>query len=292
MEDEMLDNEFIVNDSVPETLEKEEIEQVQNDIDNGVEHVQDVAQDANEAEVDIEKQIEERANRIAEEKIEARVIRERIKKDREHNAELSKYRDLENVLKAGLGTNSLDETINKASAFYKEQGVSIPVQERKASLNERDAVVLAKADAQDIIKCGEKEMEYEANRIANIPRDKRSLRENVMFNELCKELTTLNNIKELKSKGYDTKVLDNEDFKEFSSHIVDKSITDVYDMYTKIHNIPRQQPKSPGSAKSNVANDDVKEFYTPEEARKFTEEDLIKNPKLEEAIERSMLRWK
>lgn len=230
MDDEVLDNELNVNDGVPETLEEKEIEQVQNDVNNEGENVQDVAQDAKEADVDIEKQIEERANKIAEEKMEARVIRERIKKDREYDAELAKYRELEGVLKAGLGTNNLDETINKASAFYKEQGVNIPVGERKASLNERDAIVLAKADAQDIIKCGEKEMEYEANRIANIPRDKRSLRENVMFNELCKELTTVNNIKELKSKGYDTKVLDNEDFKEFSSHIVDKSIVDVYDM--------------------------------------------------------------
>lgn len=290
MEDEVLDNELNVNDSVPETLEEnEQTEQIENVADS---EVQDIAQDAKEIEVDIEKQIEERANRIAEEKMEARVIRERIKKDREYDSELSKYRELESVLKAGLGTNSLDETINKASAFYKEQGVNIPVQERKASLNERDAIVLAKADAQDIIKCGDKEMEYEANRIASIPRDKRSLRENVMFNELCKELTSLNNIKELKSKGYDTKVLDNEDFKEFSSHIVDKPIADIYDMYTKLYNVPKRQPKSPGSAKSNVTSDEVKEFYTPEEARKFTEEDLIKNPKLEEAIERSMLKWK
>ena len=290
MEDEVLDNELNVNDSVPETLEEnEQTEQMENVADS---EVQDIAQDAKEIEVDIEKQIEERANRIAEEKMEARVIRERIKKDREYDSELSKYRELESVLKAGLGTNSLDETINKASAFYKEQGVNIPVQERKASLNERDAIVLAKADAQDIIKCGDKEMEYEANRIASIPRDKRSLRENVMFNELCKELTSLNNIKELKSKGYDTKVLDNEDFKEFSSHIVDKPIADIYDMYTKLYNVPKRQPKSPGSAKSNVNSDEVKEFYTPEEARKFTEEDLIKNPKLEEAIERSMLKWK
>jgi len=47
-----------------------------------------------------------------------------------------------------------------------------------------------------------------------------------------------------------------------------------------------------GSAKTTVTNNEVKEFYTPEEARKFTEEDFIKNPKLEEVIERSMQLWK
>lgn len=46
-----------------------------------------------------------------------------------------------------------------------------------------------------------------------------------------------------------------------------------------------------GSARASVAGSEIKEFYTPEEARKFTEEDLIRNPKLEEAIERSMLQW-
>lgn len=46
-----------------------------------------------------------------------------------------------------------------------------------------------------------------------------------------------------------------------------------------------------GSAKTTVVNDEVKEYYSPEEARKFTDEDLEKNPKLEEAILNSMLKW-
>lgn len=291
MDNEDLENELLLDD-VPETSEEsEKDEQVEADASEVSEVVYDDTQEVDDNHEDIEKQIEERANKIAEEKIEARLIRDRVKRERETDARFAKYQELENILKVGLGTKDLDETISRTSEFYKGQGVNIPVQNESVSLNERDAIILAKADAQDIIRCGEKEMEYEANRIASIPRENRSVRENVMFNELCKELTSRKNIEELKNKGYDVKVLDNEDFKEFSSHIVNKSIAEVYDMYTSIHKVNKKQPKSPGSAKTTLANNDVKEFYTPDEARKFTEEDLIKNPKLEEAIERSMLKW-
>lgn len=288
MENEELDNELIINDDVPETSETEE--EIETNASEGVDEVQDTTNKV-ETEEDIQQRIEERAGQIAEEIIETRLIRDRVKRERETNEKLSKYQELENILNAGLGTKNVDEAITKASEYYKEQGINIPVVQKNPSLNERDAIILAKADAQDVIKCGEKEMEYEANRIASIPRDKRTIRENVMFNELCQELTSLKNIKELKSRGYDVKVLESREFKEFSKDI-NKPIVDVYEMYTKLNKSTKQTPKSPGSAKTTITNDEVKEFYTPEEARRFTEEDLAKNPKLEEAIERSMLQWR
>ncbi len=291
MEDEELDNDLIINEDVPETSE-EENEQIETSTSEGVEEVQEPTEKVEEPiEVDIQAQIEERAKQIAEETIESRLIRDRVKREREVEEKLSKYHELENIMKVGLGAKDLDDVITKSSEYYKGQGMIMPVQQSKPSINERDAIILAKADAQDIIKCGEKEMEYEANRIAGIPQEKRTMREKVMFNELCKELVSRQNIKELKSKGYDVKVLESDDFKEFSKDI-NKPITQVYEMYAKLNGITKQAPKSPGSAKTTVTNDEVKEFYTPEEARKFTEEDLERNPKLEQAIERSMLQWR
>lgn len=292
MDEENLDNELIVNDSVPETLEENErnLDEIETGASEEVEEGQDTAQEAVSKDEDIEKEIEERVNREVEDKIESRLIRDRVKREREAEEKFSKYKQLENILKAGLGTDNLDDTISKTSEFYKEQGVNIPVFENKQSFNERDTIVLAKADAQDVIKCGEAEMEYEANRIARIPREQRTLRENIMFNEICSELTSIRNIKELRDKGYDVKVLESEDFKEFSKDI-NKPISEVYEIYTKIKGTAKQAPKSPGSAKTNVASDEVKEYYSPEEARKFTEEDFEKNPKLEAAVERSMLKW-
>ena len=44
--------------------------------------------------------------------------------------------------------------------------------------------------------------------------------------------------------------------------------------------------------KNITTNNDVKDFYTFEEASKFTIEDFNKNPKLYEAVERSSYKWK
>lgn len=246
MDEEILNEDVVVNEGVPETPEEatENLDELETDTSEGVEQNQDTTQDVVRTDEDIEREIEERVGREVEEKIEARLARDRAKRERETDEKFSKYRNLENILNAGLGTNNLDDVISKMSDFYKGQGVNIPVSENRQSFNERDTIVLAKADAQDIIKCGEKEMEYEANRIASIPRDKRTFRENVIFNDLCQELTSIRNIKELKDKGYDVKVLDNEKFKEFSKDI-NKPITEVYEMYTKLNGVTKQAPKSP-----------------------------------------------
>lgn len=45
-----------------------------------------------------------------------------------------------------------------------------------------------------------------------------------------------------------------------------------------------------GSVRDTASTNDIKEFYTPEEVKKFTEEDL-NNPKLMKAIEYSMSKW-
>ena len=47
-----------------------------------------------------------------------------------------------------------------------------------------------------------------------------------------------------------------------------------------------------GSLKNTTQKDSgVKDFYTRDEALKFTKEDFDKNPELFKAVEKSMLRW-
>ena len=93
--------------------------------------------------------------------------------------------------------------------------------------------------------------------------------------------------------GYDTKILDSQDFVKFKSKFSStEPITDIIDMYNKINGTEKKEaPQSPGSAKSSMSNNLVKEFYTPDEVRQLTEEDLD-NPKIMEAVEKSMARWK
>lgn len=285
----MEEDEIIVQDGVPETPTEEQIE---TNASEGVEEVQETTEEVVKPnEDDMEKQIEERANKIAEEKIEARLIRDRIKRERDEAGTKAKYEELETIMKSALGANDIDEVISKSRQFYKEQGVEIPQIINKSSLNERDEIILAKADAGDIIKLGKSEMEAEANRIAAIPESNRSLRDRTVFNDLCQELIKIKDVEDLKTKGYDTEVLDSKDFSSFREQFnFNTPIAQIYEMYQKVNGNRPVQPKSPGSARTTNTDNEVKDYYTPEEVRQFTEEDLD-NPKLMEAIDRSMLRW-
>ena len=281
------DNEMLKND-VPETSEEELIE---TDASEEVEEVLNTTDEVETNAEDIEKQIEERANKIAEEKIEARLIRDRRKREREEASQRAKYEELENIMKTALDAENLDDVITKSKNFYKEQGIDIPETVSRLSLNERDEKVLAEADAREIISLGKAEMEEEANRIASIPESERSVREQTIFNEVCRELVNLNDIESLKEKGYDTEILNDKDFSSFREQFnLNTPVSKIYEMYQSIKGTKPVQPKSPGSAKTNNSNNEIKDYYTPEEVRKFTEEDLD-NPKLMEAIDRSMLLW-
>ena len=152
-------------------------------------------------------------------------------------------------------------------------------------------MVLAKADASDIIKLGKTEMEAEANRIASIPEKERSLRDKTIFNDVCRELIKMKDVDNLKAKGYDTKILEDKDFSSFRNQFnFNTEVSKIYEMYQKVNGSKPTQPKSPGSAKTTNSSNEIKDYYTPEEVRNFTEEDL-ENPKLMAVVEKSMQLW-
>lgn len=272
---EDLDNEEVVETDVPETSEEETAEEV-------------VVNASQDNEQDIEKLVEERANKLFEEKVEDRLIRDRAKRDRDYQKELSKYKQLENIMKAGLGVDNLDDAINKSSEFYTEQGINIP---ESNPYSERDEKILAKADAKEIIDLGQDEMEAEANRIANIPESRRTIRERVMFDTICEELTNIKATEELRSKGYDTSILNDKDFQDFRKQFtVNTSISKIYDMYNKINGNVVERPKSPGSARSTTQVKQIKDYYSPEDFDKLTPEDL-NNPEIMKVVDKSRLQW-
>lgn len=279
---QVMEEEIITTD-VPETSENEELEEVNIDTSEDKETEQT-------QERDIEAEIQERANKLFEEKVEERLIRDRRARESREKEELRKYKYLEDIVRAGTGTNSLDEAIKETADFYKGNGLDIP---EFSSNSEEDERVLGQARANKFIDLGYEDMEEEANRLANIPRDRRTIREEEELFILGTELTKRNNVKELKAKGYDTDILETKEFKEFSDQFNNKTdISKIYEMYQKVNGLTPKQPSSPGSAKNNNVGTQIKEYYTPEEARQFTEEDLERNPKLMEAIEKSMQQWK
>lgn len=288
MNEESNTEEVVLND-VPETSE-ENLEEVVASASESEEQNQEAVEETNtNSEEDINRLVEERANKMFEEKVKDRLARDRASQERKYNKELSKYKYLESVINAGLGVDNLDDAISKTSNFYKEQGINIP--EFKDSYSERDEKILAKADAQEIIELGRDEMEAEANRIASIPMEQRTIREKTIFETVCKELINLKDIDELKSKGYKTDILEIKEFNQFRDRFnVNTPISEIYEMYNKINGQVVKQPASPGSAKTNTTNNEIKDFYTPDEVSQFNDEDLD-NPKLMKAIEKSMQLW-
>ena len=286
----MEENELIVEDGVPETPQKEN--EVEINSAEEVDEVQEVAEEATVPnEEDIEKRIEDEANKRFEEKIEARLARDRVKRERAEAKERAKYQELETIMKSALGAKDIDDVITKSKEFYKEQGIQIPELENKPYLTERQQEVLARDEAKKIIELGKIEMDEEARRIAAIPEQQRTFQDRMVFDEICRELVKLNDVDKLKTKGYDTKILEDKDFSSFRDQFnLNTPVDKIYEMYQTIKGTKPTQPKSPGSAKTTTTNNEIKDYYTPEEVTQFTEEDLD-NPKLMEAIDRSMLKW-
>lgn len=274
MEDE------IITTDVPETSE-EELEEVDISTSENVETEPT-------QERDIEAEIEERANKLFEEKVEERLIRDRRARESKEKEELRKYKYLEDIVKAGTGTSNLDEAIRETADFYKGNGLDIPDYN---SNSEEDERILGQARANKFIDLGYEDMEEEANRLANIPRDQRTIREEEELYILGTELTRRDNVKELKAKGYDTEVLETKDFKEFSKQFNDKTdISKIYEMYQKLNGEKVEKPSSPGSAKTTAQVKQIKEYYSPEDFDKLTDEEL-NNPKIMEIVDKSRLGW-
>lgn len=193
-----------------------------------------------------------------------------------------KYGRLENVVKAGLGTNDTEEAVEQLTKFYTDKGINIP-QENYSS---KDLEVLAEAEANDIISDGYDEIVAEVDRLA-AEGDKMSQREKLVFTKLANERKRIEESKELASIG----VTELEpEFKEFESKLNPSlSLKEKYEIY--LESKPHKEVKTIGSMTSKVNNNELKEFYTRDEALRFTEEDFEKNPKLEEIIEKSMQKW-
>ena len=275
----MEDNEIVVTDGVPETPTENEVETNSADV---VDEVQENTEEEKQEEVetkdneDVEKQIEERANRLFEEKIEARLARDRVKREREQAQKDAKFHELETIMKHALNVDNLDDVITKSRDFYKEQGISIPeIINDKPFLNERDEMILARADAEEIIKLGKSEMELEANRIAQIPEKDRSLRDKTIFNDICQKLVRINDEEDFKAKGYDTKILDDKDFNEFRNQFnLNVPVAQIYETYTKLNN-SAEKPISVGSAKTDKT--DMGDKFSAEGINQMTPEEMMKH---------------
>ena len=196
-----------------------------------------------------------------------------------------KYGKLENVLKAGTGEEDLDKVTDAFTNFYTKKGIQIPDTPR---YSQREMEILANAEAEDIISSGYEDIVEEVDRLADIGADNMTAQEKLIFSKLAKERTRIEETKELASIGV-TELTD--DFKDFAKKLNPSlSTKEKYEMYVKLN--PAKKGEPIGSMKSNTVKDNgVKEFYTYEEAVRFTKADYDKNPALFKAVENSMSKW-
>lgn len=201
----------------------------------------------------------------------------------------SKYGDLEDVLKVGLGVGSVEEAREGLRSFYAQKGKPVP---QKPSYSDKDIEILAKAEADDIIRAGYEDVVEEVDRLSEVGFENLTSREKAVFHTLAEYRQKTERGRELSSIGVTEDVYESEEFKSFAKQFNSNTpIKDVFDIYRKTQ--PQKEIRTMGSMKSTPASDSgVKEFYTVEEARKFTKADYDNNPALFAAVERSMQKWK
>lgn len=217
-------------------------------------------------------------------KLQDRYVRGKIRGEKEAKR---KYGRIETMLKRGLEVDTLEEAEEKLAEFYSSKGIDVSTPE----YDEDDLNVLARNDALSIINEGEYSVEEELRRLTDKGTSNMTKREKTMFKELMDSHNKTKAQKELNALGVDKEILESEEYKNFSK-MLNPSMTEAekYKMYEQYK--PTAKKEKIGSMVSNPSSEnEVKEFYTYDEASRFSKEDFDKNPDLFKAVQNSMLKW-
>lgn len=204
-------------------------------------------------------------------------VRAKIEKDYQR-----KYGDLETVLKAGTGKETVEEVTDTLVDFYRSKGIKLP---EKPSYTQQDIEILARADAEEIIRSGYEDVVEEVDRLAQKGAKNMTAREAAMFTTLAEHRQNLERSQELSRLGVTKEEYESDEFRDFAGKFSAATpIREIYDIYNKMK--PRKEYRTMGSMKQTQPTG-VKDYYTPEEIERLTEDDLD-DPKVWEAVRRSM----
>jgi hypothetical protein len=200
-----------------------------------------------------------------------------------------KYGQLEEVLKIGMGKEDVSEITTDLQKFYEKKGYNIPA---KPNYTDSDIEVLASAEADDYIRSGFEEVVEEVDRLADIGVENMTARERAVFQKLATYRQDAERGRELSQIGVTEDVYNSDEFKNFAKQFNPTTpIKDVFDIYRKTQ--PQKEIRTMGSMKNNTAVDiTVKDFYSADEAKKFTQKDFDTIPGLYEAVVGSMPKWR
>lgn len=260
----MEDNENYVTEEVTENVETQPTEEV---VEESV--VEDVPTEKTYTQAEVD------------ELIGKRLARAERKWQKETNEKNQKYYEAEDVLKQGLGVESIEDATNNLKDFYRQKGMTI--NEYHPVESEEDIEILARAEADELIESGFDEVKEEVDRLAQIGVENMTPRQKKTFQRLATYRRDEEQKQELRSLGIND--TESEEFLNYSKKLnPELSLKEKYEMYEQIK--PKKEIKTMESLKSG-ANSEIKEYYSPEEISRLTDEELD-NPKIWEAVRRSM----
>ena len=266
-----------------------------NNENNLVEMPENVVEQTTEETVATEEPVkmytEEEFNTRMDELLAKKLARKEAKMRREFEEEYASYKEAEAVLNAGLGTSNINEATEELRGFYEQKGVDIPRYQPEVNYSDEEVGVLANYEAQKIIDAGFDEVVDEGNRLADKGVEGMTAKEKRLFTQLAEYRKLEESRAELAEIGVKAEALEDAGFKEFEKKLnPNMSAREKYEMYISMK--PKSNIEPIGSMKGTKGGEPaVKEFYSYEEAMKFTKKDFDKNPALFKAVEQSMSKW-
>lgn len=279
MEDE---KEMLDTTNETENVETETTEEIQEEVNTETAE-QEITEDS---EKEVRTFTQEEINKMMED----RVRRERnTSKRSEANLKREyeeKLADIENIIKAGFGTDNLDDGLARITELCKDKGIKIP--ERKSTYSQSDLEVLANHTADEIIADGYEAVDLELKKLANKGADKMTAREKLIFARLNTSKKVFDSEKELASIGVKPEILRSKEFKNFADKFTGSkfSMKEVYEMYSQ-NNKAKQKVKPIGSM-INPNPKQEKTFISEAEYDKMTDKEIEENMDI---IRKSMKHW-
>ncbi|WP_294465615.1 hypothetical protein [uncultured Anaerofustis sp.] len=283
-------NEEILEDD--DALEEEEQEELEDE--TLYEEEQEDVEEQSLEDVSDYKDIQEEEEKTFSQADVDRIINRKFGKvRRETEAEKEQYNELIHTLKSGMKFEgediSIGELNKKLREAFEDQDVTIPEYHKGLSKHEQE--VLAKDRANEVLEGGIEDVAEEYQRLRD--KDRLSYSEQIQFRTYERELAIFQAKDELEKQGKDSSVLESEDFIKFASkYKADISLSEIYSDYERYTTKPEiEKPRPAGSVRSKKQSNKIKNHYSLDEAKEFTTEELLKNPKLLDAINKSSEEW-
>lgn len=231
-----------------------------------------------------QEQVDEIVKQKLDEIMPGKIARKEAKIRKETDRE---YGEMMGLLRAGTGKESVQDITDYLREFYGARGVN---PHAAPEYSQEDLAVLADADAQSIIRGGYDEVLEEEQRLSKLG-DKMTPREKAVHTALAQHRQLEEQGRELEKLGVSRDVYMGKEFQDFAKMFTAGTpITKIYETYAKTR---QPEVQTMGSMKTVDSGDSgIKDYYTQEEASKFTQKELLANPKLLDAVLKSQSQWK